>query len=312
MNNIEIKPKKTHPVSFYYAALVGVILVWSITPVVNPYFYKHISPTICTFISGLCAVLSLIPIVRKEFSQIDKSLLKVAIPTGIVNSAASITQKIGLLYTTPSRYAFLENLSCVVVPILMVVFIRKKPHALKIFASLLCLFGCFMLSGGNLAAGGGFGIGEILCAIAGILYGVNIAATGAFAKSFHAPLYVFIHMCVHTVTSAITAVALGIIQFEGKPINPIYFQWSVPLLLMIALLAVLSHTVCWIVRTNVMKHLDATVVAVMMPFSAVITGVLSILLGMDSFSLPLILGAALVLIASILSGLGDLRRPTLD
>ena len=312
MNSIAIKPKKTRPISFYYAALIGVILVWSITPVVNPYFYKHISPTICTFISGLCAVISLIPIIAKDFSRIDKSLLKVAIPTGIINSAASITQKIGLLYTTPSRYAFLENLSCVVVPVLMFVFIRKKPSALKIIAAVLCLFGCFLLAGGNVLAGGGFGIGELLCAIAGILYGVNIAATGAFARGFHAPLYVFIHMCVHTVTSAVTAVALGYIQFNGEPINPIYFKWSLPLILAIALTAVLSHTICWIVRTNVMKHLDATVVAVMMPFSAVITGILSILLGMDTFSLPLILGALVVLSASILSGLGDLKRPRVD
>ena len=174
------------------------------------------------------------------------------------------------------------------------------------------LNGCFLLAGGNVLEGGGFGIGELLCAIAGILYGVNIAATGAFAKGFHAPLYVFIHMCVHTVTSAFTAIALGTIKFGGEPISPIYFKWSVPLLLMIALLAVISHTICWIVRTNVMKHLDATVVAVMMPFSAVITGILSILLGMDTFSMPLILGALVVLSASILSGLGDLRRPSID
>ncbi len=309
MNDLTLKSEKKPPISFYYAALILVILVWSITPVINPYFYKHISPTICTFISGICAVISLIPIIGKAFSRIDKSFLKVAIPTGIINSAASIAQKIGLLYTTPSCYAFLENLSCVVVPVLMFVFVRKKPGALKIFAALLCLFGCFLLSGGNLTAGGSFGIGEILCAIAGILYGVNIAATGAFAKSFHAPLYVMIHMIVHTVASAVTAIALGNIQFNGAPISPLYFKWDPILILMIALLAVLSNTVCWIIRTNVMKHLDATVVAVMMPFSAVITGIFSIILGMDTLSLPLVLGAIAVLSASILSGISDLIRP---
>ena len=76
---------------------------------------------------------------------------------------------------------------------------------------------------------------------------------------------------------------------------------------MIVLVALLSHTVCWIIRTNVMKHLDATVVAVMMPCSAVITGILSILLGMDTLTPTLFGGAVLMFSASALSGLGDAR-----
>ena len=305
MKNLMKKQAKTHGTGFYYMALIFVILIWSTTPVINPYFYKHISPTICTFISGLVAVISLIPIVGKKFSLLNKNFLKVAIPTGLINSAASIVQKIGLLYTTPSRYAFLENLSCVVVPALMFVFIRKKPNAFKIIAAILCLGGCFLLAGGNITEGGGFGIGEILCATAGILYGVNIAATGAFAKNLYAPLYVMIHMIVHTLTSGLTAIALGNIHFNGAPISPIYFEWNLPLILMIVCIAVLSHTVCWIIRTNVMKHLDATVVAVMMPCSAVITGILSILLGMDTLTPTLLGGAALMFSASVLSGIGN-------
>ena len=296
---------RTHPQSFYYAGLILVIVIWSISPVINPYIYKHISPTVTSFISSAAAAVSLIPILGKKLKLIDKKLLKVAIPTGLINAAASITQKIGLLYTTPSRYAFLENLSCVVVPILMYFFIRKKPGKLKILAAILCLFGCFLLSGGNLGAGG-IGIGELLCSISGILYGVNIAATGAFATKFYAPLYVFVHMVVSVVSSAATSVALHFITFNGTPISPIYFEWDLPILILIVVISLLSNTLCWIVRTNVMKHLDASVVAVMMPFSAVLTGVFSILLGLDTLTPMLIFGALAVLLASILSSLSDL------
>ncbi len=300
---------KIHSLSFYYAGLILVIVIWSISPVVNPYIYKHISPTIVSAISAFVAAISLIPILGKRIRHIDKKLLKVAIPTGLFNAAASISQKIGLLYTTPSRYAFLENLSCVIVPVLMYIFIRKKPGGLKIAGAVLCLFGCFLLSGGSLGSGS-IGIGELLCALAGILYGVNIAATGAFATEFYAPLYVFIHMIVSTVTSVITTFLLHFITFGGAPISPIYFEWNLPILIWIVAIALLSNTLCWIVRTNVMKHLDATVVAVMMPFSAVITGVLSILLGLDTLTPSLGFGALAVLFATILSGLGDLKRPS--
>ncbi len=298
---------RTQPLSFYYAGLILVIVIWSISPVVNPYIYKHISPTVTSFISATVAALSLIPILGKKLRLIDRKLLKVAIPTGIFNAAASISQKIGLLYTTPSRYAFLENLSCVVVPVLMFFFIRKKPGKLKILAAILCLFGCFLLSGGNLG-NGGIGIGELLCSISGVLYGVNIAATGAFATKFYAPLYVFVHMVVSVVCSGATSMALHFITFNGVPISPIYFEWNLPILILIVVISLLSNTLCWIVRTNVMKHLDASVVAVMMPFSAVLTGVFSIFLGLDTLTPMLGFGALAVLAASILSGLGDLHE----
>ena len=290
--------------SFYYAGLVTVILIWSITPVINPYIYETISPTIASLITGIVAVLSLLPIAIKNFSHFNMRLIKLAIPTGIINSVASLIQKIGLLYTTPSRYAFLENISCVIVPILMFLFVRKKPTVIKIFSSLLCLFGCFLLSGAA-TGGGSIGVGEILCALAGILYGVNIALTATFASRIYAPLYIFIHMAVHTVTSGISAIALNAITFNGEPISAAYFEWDAGRILLIVGLALLANTVCWIIRTNVMKHLDATVVAIMMPFSAVITGTLSVIFGMDTLSPSLIFGAIAMLAATILSGLSD-------
>lgn len=296
-----------HGKSFYYAGLITVIFIWSTTPVINPYLYQYISPTIASFISGLVAVISLIPVVGKNFALLDKKLLRVAIPTGLINSAASLIQKIGLLYTTPSRYAFLENLSCVIVPIMMFVFVRKKPTKLKLLSALLCLFGCFLLSGAS-SGGASVGIGEILCSVSGILYGINIAATAAFAAGLYAPLYVFVHMVVHSVTSGVSAIVLNSITFGGAPISAAYFEWNTVVILVLVGMALLSYTFCWIVRTNVMKHLDATVVAVMMPFSAVITGIFSILLGMDTLSPSLFFGAIAMLCASILSSLSDLKK----
>jgi drug/metabolite transporter (DMT)-like permease len=54
-----------------------------------------------------------------------------------------------------------------------------------------------------------------------------------------------------------------------------------------------------------MKHVDATVIAIMMPFSSVITGVLSVIIGYDTISSNLIIGAVLGFSAIMLSGLAD-------
>ena len=290
-----------------YAALIFVILVWSTVPVVTASLYERYTPTILTATTALISGISLLVISFPERRRFSLDYLKLAVPTGIFNSAASILQKIGLQYTTPARYAFLENLSCVVVPILLFLFLRKKPSVITVAASLLCLLGSFILSGVEIG-GTVLGRGEVLCALAGLLYGVNIAATGAFGKKLYPPLYVMIQIWIHSALSFATAFVMNAIERDGAPLEAIRFSWRFGDLCAILALALISSTLCWIIRTSVMKHINASAVAILMPFSAVVTGIISVILGMDTLGLPLILGALISLAAAILSGFGDRRE----
>lgn len=305
MDAVSVEEKKSGAVAPYYLSLCFVIFVWGMSPVINPYIYTVFSPTVCSGIGGLAAALSLVIMNFKNLKMINADYFKIAIPTGIINSVASIIQKIGLLYTTPARYAFLENLSCVVVPVMMFFLVRKKPGAIKIIASVLCLFGCFMLAGADTT--GGIGVGELLCSLSGILYGFNIALTAVYATKLISGLYVLLHMVVHVFISFAATISLNYIEIGGKPIEPMRFEWNYEMLAIIVVVAILSNTLCWTLRTDAMKHIDATIVAVMMPFSAVVTGLVSVALGLDSISYSFVIGALIVLFASILSGLGDLK-----
>ena len=143
--------------------------------------------------------------------------------------------------------------------------------------------------------------------MSGILYGFNIALTAVYATKLISGLYVFLHMVVHVFVSFVTTISLNYIEIGEKPIEPMRFEWNFEILAIIAVVAILSNTLCWTLRTDAMKHIDATIVAVMMPFSAVVTGLLSVALGLDSVSYSFIIGALIVLLASILSGLGDVK-----
>ncbi|MBQ8685614.1 MAG: DMT family transporter [Clostridia bacterium] len=290
-----------------YGALIFVVFVWGAGPLLNAYLYRYYTATICTAVSSLISAISLLLISLPHLKKLNRDYFKVAVPTGIFNSVASLLQKIGLQYTTPTKYAFLENLSCVVVPVLLFFFIKKKPSFLTVFASFLCLAGSFILSGMDFSSNSvSFGKGEILCALAGLLYGVNIAATGAYAKKLYAPLYVMIQIWIHTFISFATAFALHFITIDGVPIEPLAFSWEIKRLLLVAALGLVSSTLCWIIRTNVMKYINASVVAVIMPFSAVIAGVLSVSFDMDALTLDLVLGAGIGFTAALLSSVADI------
>ena len=66
MHTTDTDEARQHPLSFYYAGLILVIFIWSVSPVINPYIYKHISPTVTSTISSLVAALSLLPIFGKQ------------------------------------------------------------------------------------------------------------------------------------------------------------------------------------------------------------------------------------------------------
>jgi len=287
-----------------YCGLIFVVVIWGISPLITKAFYAYFSPTVRLAYSSLICALTLLAISWNKRKLLNKTYFAVAIPTGLFMGLADILQKVGLQYTTPTHYAFLENLSCLVVPVLLFFFIKKKPGALTILAAVLCLCSSFILTGWGGAESQNMLLGDILCAAAGVMFGINIAGTGAFAKKLYAPLYLMIQMFVEMAVAAV-----GTVVFHITDIEPVMFTFEWKILLANVLLVFISYTLCWLIRTCAMKHVDATVVAVLMPFSSVVTMLVSVLTGKDSLTVNLVAGAALGLAAVILSGLGD-RQPS--
>lgn len=294
---------KKHVKAFSYLGVVFVVVVWGVIPPLTTYLYNFYSAAIYTAGTTFFAGIALLLMSLKKLNLLNKELLKVAIPTGLIIAAASLSQKIGLQYTTPTRYAFLENLCCVVVPIVLFITVRKKPTLLTIISVVICLIGSFILCGGNMA--GGFGIGEILCSLAGCLYGVNIAITGNHAKKVYAPLFVMVQTWIQCGVSLLSALVLNFVKINGVALEQFQFTFDVGLIALLAVIGLISNTLCWTVRTNAMKHVGAGAVAIIMPFSAVVTGVLSVLIGTDKITSNLVIGALLGFLAAMLSGLDD-------
>ena len=284
----------------YYGALLVVVFVWGMDPTVNSYFYRAYSAAVLSAISTFASAVLFLILSIKRLKELDRSYLKIALPISLLNALACLLQRIGLQYTTPANYAFLEHLSCAVVPIALYLMVRKKPDGWQIFSCILCLAGCFILSGmGSLS----FGVGDFLCSLAGIMLGISVAATGVYAGRLDLRLYMMIYMSMYFLTSLIMAFSL-----DATGIEKAVFSRTPWLLLGAVLFGLLSVGLCWLLKTVAMTHLDPTAVAVISPFSAVIAGVVSVICGLDRLTWNLLLGAALILAALLLSGLNDVRR----
>lgn len=306
---IKLKNKTT----LSYIGLIFVIFIWGCSPLITLDLYKYYSPTIRVCFSEFLLVIAYLLISGKHIKEFNLDYIKIGVPTGFFLALANITQKIGLLYTTPARYAFLENLSCISVPILMYFLIKKKPNLMTAIACIVCLASTFVLNGVSLT-GSPWGIGEILCAASGLLYGFNIAGTGIYAKKLNVTLYLAVQSTTGFIVSLISTIALNNITITNAgvtgPIEKIMFSFDPLHILYVIVFVLLSSALCWILRTNALKHIDARVVAVISPFSAVITGILSVLAGTDTLDINLILGCSLGLLAIFLSSYEDIFKKT--
>ena len=291
-----------------YLGLVFVVFVWGVGPLFTASLLKVYSPSIYSAIGSLISATALLIISAGRLRELNSEYFRLAIPTGLFVALASLIQKIGLQYTTPAKYSFLENLSCITVPILLFILIKKKPKPLTVLSCLMCLVGSSVLTETEL--GGGIGRGELLCALAGIFYGVNIAVTGTYTKNLYAPMYVMIQLWVQTAVSLIAALGMNFIRINGEPMETIRISWRPEHIIGLAALVLVSSTLCWVVRTNAMKRVDAAAVAVLMPCSSVVTGIASVIAGIDTLSPNLVIGALIDFAAAVISGLSDARERT--
>ena len=105
-----------------FLVLVGVVTLWGVAPVVSKTAFDSYSPGMLIALRGVLAIITMAIIINKNFKKIDKSYL-ICIPAGLFLAAAYIFQFVGLKYTVPSKNTFLENISCITIPLFMFIFV---------------------------------------------------------------------------------------------------------------------------------------------------------------------------------------------
>ncbi len=282
----------------YLFMLISVVLIWSISPIISKWLLNYYSPAFKSALSSMIAFFAMLIICCKKLKMLNKEYFLIALPTGLFYSVACLMQSIGLKYTTPAMFSFLENLSCLIVPFLVWFMTRKKPSIFKFIGAILCLTSVFILSINKGGSGFSFGFGDVLCGTAGILYGINIAVTGIKAKKLDAGLYLLIQFGVHMIISTTYSFAFEEIYFSSEVL---------PLLALIGQVLI-STVLGWIIRTICLKKLDPSLVSVIMPFSSVVTTCISIVVGIDIFTWNLAVGAIVGVLAMIVCDLKIKRR----
>ena len=293
-----------------FIVLIGVVILWGMAPVASKAIFDAeppaYSPGMLIALRGLFSIVAMAIIINKGFKKINKSYW-ICIPAGLILAAAYIFQFVGLKYTVPSKNTFLENISCITIPIFMFIFVREKPTWYSIVSALICVVGSLFLVGNGFDFLHFFKSGNILgdglSAIGGLFFGLDIAFTKVFCKDKDPLIYVFLQLCVLTVVSFIYTFA-----FEGAVFHEMHFTIDWLPVLEVVFLGVVCTAVCWVARAWAMKSIDAVTVSVLVPLSAVVASVLSIAFKMEEFTWNLLIGGLIILLSIAVSAIFDYRK----
>jgi drug/metabolite transporter (DMT)-like permease len=293
-----------------FIVLLGVVVLWGMAPVASKAIFDAdppaYSPGMLIALRGLFSIVAMALFINKGFKKINKSYW-ICIPAGLILAAAYIFQFVGLKYTVPSKNTFLENISCITIPIFMFIFVREKPTWYSIVSALICVVGSLFLVGNGFDFLHFFRSGNILgdglSAIGGLFFGLDIAFTKVFCKDKDPLIYVFLQLCVLTVVSFIYTFA-----FEGAVFHEMHFTIDWLPVLEVVFLGVICTAVCWVARAWSMKTIDAVTVSVLVPLSAVVASVLSIAFKMEEFTWNLLIGGLIILLSIAVSAIFDYRK----
>ena len=300
--------KKIKVIAFF--VLVAVVVLWGVAPVISKAIFDaepaKYSPGMLIAIRGVFAIVAMAILINKGFKKVNKSYL-ISIPAGIILAAAYIFQFVGLKYTVPSKNAFLENVSCLTIPIFMFIFVKEKPSWSTVVSIIICVIGSLFLVGNGFNFLHFFQSGNIkgdgLSAIGGLLFGLDIAFTKVFSKDKDPLLYVFFQLVVLTIVSF----AYSFI-FEGLVFDELAVSFNILDLLQVVFLGVICTAVCWAARAWAMKYTSAITVSVLVPLSAVVCSVLSIACKLEEYTNNLLIGGLIILLSIAISAIFDYRK----
>lgn len=247
---------------------------------------------VCRFAGA--AVLAWIPVLMKREKPDRSEVIKGSL-SGILLYAAFAFQTFGMDLTEPGMNAFLTSVNVVIVPVLALVFLNKKPDRIIIAAGLVCLagIGCLSLSSGKFE----FRFGDFLSLMCAVFFAAQIVSL-EYAKG-----------CRVSVINAIQLSAAGICSLPFGLMT----DWpsSVNGVTILGLLysIVLATFVCYLLQTAAQQHTSAASASILLGTECLWANLFSVLILHQPES-PVMIFGGLLIFASILlvEGQGILFR----
>ena len=152
----------------------------------------------------------------KQMKNFDGKYVWNGIVLGVLLFLGYVVQTYGLVYTTPSKNAFLSAIYCVLVPFISWFVTRKKPDGYNIAAAFLCFGGVALVA---LKEDMSMSFGDMLTIISGLFYGVHIVLTAKYIEGRSVAVLTFVQFATAMVLSWAFAMTNAVFPAPSSPVS---------------------------------------------------------------------------------------------
>jgi len=272
--------------------LLSVAIAWGVTfLMVQEAIDKTPVYSFLFFRFGLASILMFI-IAYKYLKETTLQTVFYGIVLGGFLFSAFATQTFGLAYTKSSIVAFITGLNVIAVPFLAYMIFKDKVRRNVFIASLVAVFGLYLLTmSGKLT----LGTGEFLTLICAFLFALHIIFTGKFSKEVNVFVLVLFQLITVTVLSLIFSLALDDKTFA--------LEYDYTFFKAVIVTAVFATVYAFLIQTYMQQFTTATKTAIIFTMEPVSASIYGYAVGGEILTSTQVFGAVLIIVATLIAEL---------
>ena len=275
--------------------LVVVSAIWGCTFVVVKGALTDASPLPFLAMRFILAGLLLLAVLGR--GQVDRESILPGFILGLFLFGGYLSQTWGLLYTTPSKSAFLTGFSVILVPVIMI-FYGLKTRSVNLLGGVLGLLGIYLLvAPSGMAA---VNRGDILTLAGAVSFAAHIVLVGHYTKKFS-----FLHLV------PVQILVVGLLSLIALPFVPARtLHLTGRLVVAILVTAVLATGVAFSVQNWAQQYTPPAHTALIFALEPVFAALSSWLVMGEHFGGKVLLGSGLILAGMMISEIWGGRLPS--
>lgn len=267
--------------------LLLVAIIWGSGFVMSSISLEYFSPIHVLGLRFTLAFLLMILLFRNQLKHLQKGTVVKGVVLGVLLYLAFLFQTVGLVYTTPSKNAFLTAFNVVLVPLISALFLRKKLAMPAIVGALLAISGIAVISLNDF---NNINLGDILTLICALFFALQIIFTNLYVIGEN----VYALNTIQMGTAAVCALLVAVI--EGKMPDFSHLDGNLAVLY----LGAISTMLAFLLQTASQQFTKETETAIILSTESVFGMLFSVLLLHEAVTVRMLIGAALILMGVVI------------
>ncbi len=291
-------------------AMALVVALWGATFVVVKEALGSVSVFVFLFLRFGLAALVMAVMYRPAVRRLQRSEVRAGAEIGFFLFGGYALQSAGLLFTTPSKSAFITGSAVVMVPVILFAFWRQRVHPGVWWGTVSALAGLYLVTvppGSGLGQVSELNPGDPLTLVGAAMFALHIVFIGRYSDGHSVGALSFVQVATAAVLSL---VALPVFHYSGW--EPARLAWNMGLVVAIVITGVFCTAIGFSVQVWSQRYLAPAHTGLLITLEPVFAAITSYLLLSERLSGRTLLGSGLILVAILLAELKGPAQTPID